>query len=151
MVISVTGCSTLNSGAPKEQKIAGIVSTALKVAYSAGGSELVCQRIDSLVTDGKLTQEQGEQLKKAAQKAYDTLVADLDAVSDGGSVKSGSVANVIILAWEAGGRDMVAAKVDQLVKDGKITDVEAKAIMDAADKGYASVLEAIQEKETASK
>lgn len=148
VMMSMVGCTTISQpGSTKEQKVASIISTALKIAYSAGGAELVCQRIDALVAEGKLTEEQGEQLKKAAQKAYETLIADLDSVAEGGDIQKISVASAIILAWESGGRDMVVAKVNQLVKDGKVTELEAAAIIAAADQGYAAIIEVLQNKE----
>lgn len=49
------------------------VSTVLATAYSAGGATMVVEKIDKLVTDGKLTEQQAKLLKEAAQKSYDQL------------------------------------------------------------------------------
>jgi polyhydroxyalkanoate synthesis regulator phasin len=49
------------------------VSTVLATAYNAGGAALVGEKIDKLVTDGKLTAQQAKLLKEAAQKSYDQL------------------------------------------------------------------------------
>ena len=63
-----------------EERVAAIhktVGTVLDIAYTAGGATLVEQKIDQLVTDGKITPEQAEQLKVAAKKSYDALQAKL--------------------------------------------------------------------------
>ena len=50
-------------------------------AYVAGGATRVEQRIDQMVTDGKITEEQAVQLKLAAQKSYEELQKKLKALS----------------------------------------------------------------------
>lgn len=64
----LTGCASLS-----QEKVAGTVSTVLEIAYIAGGSTYVEQRIDQMVTDGKVTEEQAVQLKAAAQRSYEEL------------------------------------------------------------------------------
>ena len=67
------GCSTFD-----ETKLATTVSKALEIAYVNGGATLVEEKIDSLVADGKITKEQGEQLKTAAKQSYNNLQTKLN-------------------------------------------------------------------------
>ena len=57
------------------------VGTILDIAYTSGGAVLVEQKIDQLVADGKITAQQGEMLKAAAQKSYEALQAKLTELS----------------------------------------------------------------------
>lgn len=69
------GCSYFT-----QEKVAEIhktVGTILDIAYTSGGAVLVEQKIDQLVADGKITAQQGEMLKAAAQKSYEALQAKL--------------------------------------------------------------------------
>ena len=73
------GCSYLT-----QEKVAEIhktVGTILDIAYTSGGAVLVEQKIDQLVADGKITAQQGEMLKAAAQKSYEALQAKLTELS----------------------------------------------------------------------
>lgn len=73
------GCSYL-----PQEKVAEIhktVGTILDIAYTSGGAVLVEQKIDQLVADGKITAQQGEMLKAAAQKSYEALQAKLTELS----------------------------------------------------------------------
>ena len=73
------GCSYLT-----QEKVAEIhktVGTILDIAYTSGGAVLVEQKIDQLVADGKITAQQGEMLKTAAQKSYEALQAKLTELS----------------------------------------------------------------------
>ena len=73
------GCSYFT-----QEKIAEIhktVGTILDIAYTSGGAVLVEQRIDQLVTDGKITPQQGEMLKAAARKSYKALQEKLAELS----------------------------------------------------------------------
>ena len=73
------GCSYFT-----QEKVAEIhktVGTILDIAYTSGGAVLVEQRIDQLVADGKITPQQGEMLKAAAQKSYEALQAKLTELS----------------------------------------------------------------------
>ncbi len=75
IAVTVAGCAYFT-----QEKVAAIhktVGTVLDVAYSAGGATLVEQKIDAMVTDGKITAEQAIQLKTAAQKSYEALQAKL--------------------------------------------------------------------------
>ena len=59
-----------------QEKVAEIhktVGTILDIAYTSGGAVLVEQKIDQLVTDGKITAQQREMLKEAARKSYEAL------------------------------------------------------------------------------
>ena len=69
------GCSYFTQGTVAE--IHKTVGTILDIAYTSGGAVLVEQRIDQLVADGKITPQQGEMLKAAAQKSYEALQAKL--------------------------------------------------------------------------
>ena len=73
---TVVGCGCLT----KEQ-IAGTASTVLEIAYVSGGATTVAQRIDQMVADGKITEEQAVQLKAAAQKSYEELQKKLKELS----------------------------------------------------------------------
>ena len=57
------------------------VGTILDIAYTSGGAVLVEQRIDQLVTDGKITAQQGEMLKEASRRSYEALQAKLTELS----------------------------------------------------------------------
>ena len=73
------GCSYFT-----QEKVAEIhktVGTILDIAYTSGGAVLVEQRIDQLVTNGKITAQQGEMLKEAARKSYEALLEKLSELS----------------------------------------------------------------------
>ena len=73
------GCSYFT-----QEKVAEIhktVGTILDIAYTSGGAVLVEQRIDQLVTNGKITAQQGEMLKEAARRSYEALQAKLTELS----------------------------------------------------------------------
>ena len=73
------GCSYFT-----QEKVAEIhktVGTILDIAYTSGGAVLVEQKIDQLVADGKITPQQGEMLKAAAQKSYEALQEKLAELS----------------------------------------------------------------------
>ena len=67
-MLTMSGCASFS-----QEKVAGTVSTVLEIAYISGGAPRVEQRIDQMVTDGKITEEQAVQLKLAAQKSYEEL------------------------------------------------------------------------------
>ena len=76
---TMCGCSYFT-----QEKVAAIhktVGTVLDIAYSSGGATLVEQKIDAMVTEGKISPEQAVQLKAAAQKSYDALQAKLAELS----------------------------------------------------------------------
>lgn len=73
------GCSYFTQGTVAE--IHKTVGTILDIAYTSGGAVLVEQKIDQLVADGKITAQQGEMLKAAAQKSYEALQAKLTELS----------------------------------------------------------------------
>ena len=76
---TVAGCAFFT-----QEKVAAIhktVGTVLDVAYTAGGATLVEQKIDAMVTDGKITAEQAVQLKAAAQKSCEALQAKRTALA----------------------------------------------------------------------
>ncbi len=73
---TVSGCAYFT-----EEKVARTASTVLEIAYVAGGASMVGQKIDQMVEDGKITQEQAALLKAAAQKSYDDLQKKLKELS----------------------------------------------------------------------
>ena len=73
------GCSYLTQ--EKAAEIHKTVGTILDIAYTSGGAVLVEQRIDQLVTDGKITAQQGEMLKEASRRSYEALQAKLTELS----------------------------------------------------------------------
>ena len=73
---AISGCAYFT-----EEKVAGTASTVLEIAYVAGGASMVGQKIDQMVEDGKITQEQAALLKAAAQKSYDDLQKKLKELS----------------------------------------------------------------------
>lgn len=75
-MLTISGCAYFS-----QEKVAGTVSTVLEIAYVAGGATRVEQRIDQMVTDGKITEEQAVQLKIAAQKSYEELQKKLNELS----------------------------------------------------------------------
>ena len=73
------GCSYFT-----QEKVAEIhktVGTILDIAYTSGGAVLVEQRIDQLVTNGKITAQQGEMLKEATRRSYEALQEKLSELS----------------------------------------------------------------------
>lgn len=62
VLVLLTGCVSKQS-----------LATALKELYDIGGAALVSDQINQYVSQGKLTQVQGDVLKNAAQKSYDQL------------------------------------------------------------------------------
>lgn len=77
-LIVVGGCAYLTAHSAEIHKTVG---TVLDLAYTNGGAELVSKRIDQMVTDGKLTEEQAAKLKAAAQKSYDDFQKKLTELS----------------------------------------------------------------------
>ena len=76
----VSGCTVFTL-----ERVAAIhrtVATALEIAYTSGGKELVFSQIDELVADGKITGEQAADLKNAAQRGYDAFLAKLRELSE---------------------------------------------------------------------
>lgn len=57
---------------------AGIAKVVIQEVYASGGANAVSLAIDGLVIDGKISKEQGEQVKEAAQKGYDKIIEKLD-------------------------------------------------------------------------
>lgn len=76
------GCSTIGVVFTKAQK-AKVAKIVLEEVYANGGATSVALAIDGLVLDGKLSKEQGEQVKKAAQKGYDEILEKVDEISQG--------------------------------------------------------------------
>ena len=75
-MLTMSGCAYFS-----QEKVAGTVSTVLEIAYVAGGATAVEQRIDQMVTDGKITEGQAVQLKAAALKSYEELQKKLKELS----------------------------------------------------------------------
>lgn len=70
----VTGC--VNT-APRVS-VKSVVSAALKDAYALGGATAVSNRIENLVIEGKITEEQAVQLHAIAQGVYERVIEHLD-------------------------------------------------------------------------
>ena len=75
-MLTMSGCAYFS-----QVRVAGTVGTVLEIAYVAGGATRVDQRIDQMVTDGKITEEQAVQLKIAARKSYEELQKKLKELS----------------------------------------------------------------------
>ena len=75
-MLTMSGCAYFS-----QEKVAGTVSTVLEIAYIAGGATTVEQRIDQMVADGKISEEQAVQLKLAAQRSYEELQKKLKELS----------------------------------------------------------------------
>ena len=73
------GCSYFTQG--KVAEIHKTVGTILDIAYISGGAVLVEQKIDEMVADGKITDQQGEMLKEASRRSYEALQAKLTELS----------------------------------------------------------------------
>lgn len=50
------------------------VAEVVRLAYEAGGRELVSERIDRMVADGTITEEQAAMIRTAAQAVYERAV-----------------------------------------------------------------------------
>ena len=68
----LVGCAT--EGASRRRNIAQVIQT----AYDLGGREAVSNRIESLVTEEKLTPSQAVRLHALAQLAYEGIMDDLE-------------------------------------------------------------------------
>ena len=55
-----------------------IIAAALKDAYRYGGSTAVSNRIEQLVVEGKVAEEQAAQLHALAQGVYERVIEELD-------------------------------------------------------------------------
>ena len=75
IAFAVTGCSTveIDKDAAKKQ-----IAYVLKTAYAYGGAEAVSNKIETLVTDGKLDAKQAAQLHALAEKVYEDAIAHLE-------------------------------------------------------------------------
>lgn len=71
-VAAVIGCSSLGGGSSKAN-----IATVIQTAYDMGGREAVSNRIESLVSEGKLTPSQAARLHALAQLAYEGIMDDL--------------------------------------------------------------------------
>ena len=94
----LTGC-TMVANAPTDAK--AVVSAALKDAYAYGGTEAVSNRIEKLVTDGKITAAQATNLHALAQHLYDRVIERLD-----------DEVTEALLETNAGGATNIAAEID---------------------------------------
>ena len=73
-VAAIIGCSSLVGGSRRQN-----IATVIQTAYDMGGREAVSNRIESLVTEGKLTPSQAVRLHALAQLAYEGIMDDLAA------------------------------------------------------------------------
>lgn len=71
-----TGC--VNGGDPaRRAAVKAEIAEVMRLAYDVGGREIVSNRIERLVTDGKVTDEQAAYLHAAAQAVYERTVERL--------------------------------------------------------------------------
>ena len=85
---AIIGCSALGGGSRKQS-----IATVIQTAYDMGGREAVSNKIESLVTEGKLTPSQAVRLHALAQLAYEGIMDDLasgDAASTNAAPASAS-------------------------------------------------------------
>ena len=73
-VAAIIGCSSLGGGSRRQN-----IATVIQTAYDLGGREAVSNKIESLVTEGKLTPSQAIRLHALAQLAYEGIMDDLAA------------------------------------------------------------------------
>ena len=71
-VAAIIGCSSLIGGSRRQN-----IATVIQTAYDMGGREAVSNKIESLVTEGKLTPSQAVRLHALAQLAYEGIMDDL--------------------------------------------------------------------------
>ena len=78
-VFCLLGCA-----ATKRESVKTQLSAVLQLAYENGGKAAVSNRIEELVVEGKLSQEQASQLQALAEIACEKLIIDL---ARGGAVE----------------------------------------------------------------
>ena len=71
-VAAIIGCSSLGEGSRRQN-----IATVIQTAYDLGGREAVSNKIESLVSEGKLTPSQAVRLHALAQLAYEGIMDDL--------------------------------------------------------------------------
>ncbi len=71
-IAAIIGCSSLDGGSRKAN-----IATVIQTAYDMGGREAVSNKIESLVSEGKLTPSQAARLHALAQLAYEGIMDDL--------------------------------------------------------------------------
>ena len=88
-VTAMLGCSLTKSESVASAKTQ--LSAILQLAYENGGKAAVSNRIEELVVEGKLSQEQAAQLQALAEIACEKLIIDLARGGEVGDTKpSGS-------------------------------------------------------------
>ena len=70
-LVPLCGCGLLSD--EQQDAVQALVLAKLDEAWAEKGAEAVADKVDELVADGKITHEQGEVLKAAAQQGYETL------------------------------------------------------------------------------
>ena len=75
-IVNLAGCAT---GDTRLAAAKADVAAVMRVAYEAGGREAVSNRIDALVAEGKLTEDQAAMLRAAAQAVYERALVRLEA------------------------------------------------------------------------
>ena len=71
-VAAIIGCSSFGEVSRRQS-----VATVIQTAYDFGGREAVSNKIESLVTEGKLSPSQAIRLHALAQLAYEGIMDDL--------------------------------------------------------------------------
>ena len=69
---AIIGCSSLGGGSRRQN-----IATVIQTAYDLGGREAVSNKIESLVSEGKLSPSQAVRLHALAQLAYEGIMDDL--------------------------------------------------------------------------
>ena len=80
---SFSGAKTCSKARREETRAEGSrrqnIATVIQTAYDLGGREAVSNKIESLVSEGKLTPSQAVRLHALAQLAYEGIMDDLTA------------------------------------------------------------------------
>ncbi len=79
LVIGFAACTGCVNGGDSARRTAvkAEIAEVIRLAYDVGGREIVSNRIERLVTDGKVTDEQAAYLHAAAQAVYERTVERL--------------------------------------------------------------------------
>ena len=72
VVAAIIGCESMTGGSRRQN-----IATVIQTAYDLGGREAVSNKIESLVSEGKLTPSQAVRLHALAQLAYEGIMEDL--------------------------------------------------------------------------
>ena len=135
------GCTTV-----QKDGLSVVAIYALQTAYDMGGEEMFNKSIDSLVEDGKVSQEVGENMKAAAKEGCASLLQELEKTGEGGDADSvlSVVASAVEAAYSAGGREAL----DAALAEKGLSEPARQAILRGVELGYAELKKTL-EKQTA--